>query len=72
MWAAIPESDPQVLDLLTGSQVSVPVLVHAQGYMCELGSVTTMHSLKPEVLIACLGHFFDPLQPCDLAFNLSQ
>lgn len=33
VWAAIPESDPQVLDLLAGSQVSVPVLVHAQGYM---------------------------------------
>lgn len=32
VWAAIPESDPQVLDLLAGSQVSVPVLVHAQAY----------------------------------------
>lgn len=33
VWAAIPESDSQVLDLLAGSQVSVPVLVHAQGYV---------------------------------------
>ena len=32
VWAAIPESDPRVLDLLAGSQVSIPVLVHAQDY----------------------------------------
>lgn len=32
VWAAIPESDPRVLDLLAGSQVSVPVLVHVQAY----------------------------------------
>lgn len=61
VWAAIPESDPQVLDLLAGSQVSVPVLVHAQG--CE--------SLKLEVPIVGLDHFLDPLQPCDLALTSS-
>lgn len=70
VWAAIPESDPQVLDLLAGSQVSVPVLVHAQG--CERGFATTVQSLKLEVPIVGLDRFLDPLQPCDLAFNFSQ
>lgn len=59
MWAAIPESDPQVLDLLAGSQVSVTVLVHAQG--CERGSATTVQSLKLEAPIVGQDHLLDPL-----------
>lgn len=33
VWADIPESDPQVLVLLAGSQVCAPVPIHAQGYV---------------------------------------
>ena len=33
VWADIRESDPQVLDLLEGSQVCVPVPLHVQAYV---------------------------------------
>lgn len=60
VWADIPEADPQVLDLLAGSQVCVPSLFMPRAMRCEMYSAATVHSLKPEVPTAGLGHFFDP------------